>query len=476
MGRSIYKKLDWYLIGGFLLLVFFGWINIYAALRGEDARIFDFSQRYGMHLIWIGVSITLAILIIFAIPPRFYSVFAWWFYILAILTLIAVILVGVEVKGSRSWLALGPVRLQPAEFSKITTSIALAALMGKYGFRFSYPRDMIRAFLTIGIPMLLIIMEKETGSALVYVGFLLVFYREGMSGWLLILGIIAIILFILTLVFSPFIAILVAIGLFIIIYSLLNKKTILGIIIAAAAITLLSFLPRLLSIKAIAKINPFSPETWTGILTIATAIFFICRSFFVRIRKTSLLRLSLISLICGVGFILSVQFIFNNILQDHQRARIESLLGMKEDKMGVGYNVHQSMIAIGSGGFAGKGFLNGTQTRFEFVPEQGTDFIFCTIGEEWGFLGAIAVLAIYLMMIIRIINNSEKNPDSFSRIYGYCVASCMIMHIVINICMTIGLMPVIGIPLPFLSYGGSSLIAFTILLFIFIRLDLERCR
>ncbi|MBO4765130.1 MAG: rod shape-determining protein RodA [Bacteroidales bacterium] len=476
MGNaSIYSKLDWRLIIYYLILVVFGWLNIYSSVHAENSILFDFSQRYGMHFIWMCIAFGLAIAIIFVIPSKIYHGLAWWLYILMIGLLLVTLVIGVEVKGSRSWISLGGIQFQPAEFSKITTALALSALMGKYGFVFKRTNCWLKAFATIGIPMLLILMEKETGSMLVYIGFALVFYREGMSGWFLLAGLFAILEFILGLVFSPYVAMLVLTGTFLLIYFIRNKQVLTGGIITVVAITLLAFLPKLLAVEAIAAKNPFPAEVWMAIVCCAACIFVIMKDLLMR-AKDKFMRNLLICYLLFTGFIFSVQFIFNNVLQDHQRARIEVLLGMKDDPKGVGYNVHQSLIAIGSGGLFGKGYMQGTQTRFDFVPEQTTDFIFCTIGEEWGFVGSFGVLLLYFLLLMRILNKAEQNADAFTRIYGYCVASCLLMHIFINICMTIGLMPVIGIPLPFLSYGGSSLLAFTILLFIFIRLDLDQWR
>ncbi|MBR5735422.1 MAG: rod shape-determining protein RodA [Bacteroidales bacterium] len=472
---SIYNKLDWRLIIYYLILVVFGWLNIFSSVHAENSILFDFSQRYGMHFIWMCISIVLALSIIFIIPSRIYQAFSWGFYLMMILLLMSVLVLGVEIKGSRSWISLGGFNFQPAEFSKITTSLALAALMGKYGYVFKRTDCWMKAFATIGLPMMLILLEKETGSMLVYIGFLLVFYREGMSGWFLLAGLFAILLFILGLAVSPFVAMLVLTGSLMLVYFIKHQRALFGIIVTVLSITLLAFLPKILSIEAIAAKNPFPAEIWVALICCAAAVFLLVKNFVLR-TKNKFLRNILLCYIMMTGFIFSVQFIFNNVLQDHQRARIEVLLGMKDDPKGVGYNVHQSLIAIGSGGLFGKGFMRGTQTRFDFVPEQTTDFIFCTIGEEWGFVGSLGVLVLYFLLLMRILNKAEQNSDNFTRIYGYCVASCLLMHILINICMTIGLMPVIGIPLPFLSYGGSSLIAFTILLFIFIRLDLDQWR
>ena len=331
--------------------------------------------------------------------------------------LIAVIFLGVEVKGSRSWFAFGPVRFQPAEISKITTSLVLATVMSRPNFSFGNKRDFAKVLIIVGLPFLAILAESETGSALVYVGLLFALYREGLSSWFLIIILIAIALFILT---------------------LKSSVTVSLIAVAVGAVFYLWYLLK--------HSRPHSRER----------------------RSAMLLFLGTVAA-CAV-LVVSTRFAFDNVLAEHQRKRIEVLLGMKEDPSGVGYNVRQSMIAIGSGGFAGKGFLHGTQTTYGFVPEQSTDFIFCTVGEEWGFLGCLLVLVLYGVLISRIISDSEKCRESFTRIYGYCLASCLFMHLFINIGMTIGIMPVIGIPLPFLSYGGSSLWAFTIMLFIFIAL------
>lgn len=472
MTAVSYKKMDWVLVGIYIILVIFGWMNVYSSSSTDDVAGFSVTAKYGMHLLWIVVAFAVAFTIIRFIPPRIYTAISWPIYFIICFLLIAVAFVGTEVNGSKSWFSIGPVRFQPAEFSKISTSLVLAYVMGKFDFSFKKRRNVITVFALILLPIAFILLEKETGSALVYLGFLLMFFREGMSGWLIGLGIIAIFLFIMTLIFSPFAAILILIGLLTIILAFYNRRFLLTLAGGGAIVTLLAFLPGLLSVEALRSITGrFPSEIWLALITVPSALAFGIIYLF---KKKKVLRNIMLGFICGVVMIFSVDMIFEKVLKDHQRARIEVLLGIREDPSGVGYNVHQSLVAIGSGGLFGKGFHNGTQTRFDFVPEQSTDFIFCTVGEEWGFLGAIFTLALYLTLIIRMLNSAEKQKDKFARIYGYCVACCILMHVVINICMTIGLMPVIGIPLPFLSYGGSSLLAFTILLFIYVRLDLER--
>ena len=473
MEEVNYRKIDWVILGIWLGLMLFGWMNIFSSSVSEDGFVFSLKEKYVMDLIWVFSSLVLGFLIIFVIPSRIYPSIAWPFYILMVVLLVAVAFVGVEVNGSKSWFAIGPFRLQPAEFSKIATALLLAQVMSRYGFRFSKLRDAAQVAMVLALPMLAILLEKETGSALVYLGYLLVCYREGMSGWILIVGLLAVVFFIVTLVFSPFVAILVLLAMTGIAGGFYGQKPVTGISITAAVVTLLAFLPRLMQLEAFSFLGRFLPEEWVALFSGAAAgVLAVIWGF----RRRRLLRNLMLGFLLGLVMIFSVEFVFNHVLKDHQRARIEVLLGIKEDPMGVGYNVHQSLVAIGSGGLAGKGFMGGTQTRFNFVPEQSTDFIFCTIGEEWGLIGTLGVLIAYLVLILRLIASAEKQKDRFARIYGWCVASCILMHVVINICMTIGLMPVIGIPLPLLSYGGSSLWAFTILIFIYLRLDLDQWR
>ncbi len=482
-GRGLMKTIDWTLVVCYLILVLVGWANIYASVHSsEPASIFDFSCRSGKQFVWIMTSIVIAAVILFLINPRIYEGFSLPIYLVTIGLLVAVIFLGIEVKGSRSWFGFGPIRFQPAEISKISTSLMLATVMSQLGYKISKFRDFVITALIILVPMAIIVLQSETGSALVYVGFIFMLYREGLSGWLIFMVGMAILLFILTLTASPYTAILVmasVASLCICLYSGRFKK---WIFFGIPAIAIFALIPQGLEMLAEAIAKPETAEAaGTGgfvsrinplyilLAAITVAIpFAVLQAFRERNRFT---YLALISTVAGIALVFSADFIFNKVLQDHQRKRIEVLLGMKEDPAGVGYNVNQSMIAIGSGGLTGKGYLNGTQTTYGFVPEQSTDFIFCTIGEEWGFVGSTAVILLYVFMIWRIIRSAEHSRESFTRIYGYCVACCIFMHLFINIGMTIGLMPVIGIPLPFISYGGSSLWAFTTMLFIFIALD-----
>lgn len=470
-----YLKLDWTLIVCYLVLVVFGWLNIYSVLHGEGSNIFDVTQKYGKHFIWICVSLVTAVVIIRWLPANLWQGTAWLLYGAVILLLIATLVLGVSSHGSRSWIQIGTFRLQPAEFSKITTSLALATVMGKYGFNLKSFPNVLKVVAILLLPMALILLEKETGSVLIYVGFLVVLYREGMSGWIITFGFLTVLGFILTIVTSPYLAMVVAIGLFLIIFFFKQEQYFLGIIITAASVALLLLLRWILSLEKVAAVNPMAPEMWLAIITAAVSVVFIVRLLIWFPRRT-FARNAFIALLCGISFIVSVEFFYGKVLQDHQRNRIDVFLGLVDDPKGVGYNLHQSMVAIGSGGFAGKGFMNGTQTSLGYVPEQETDFIFCTIGEEWGLLGALAVLALYLTIIFRILILADRTKDAFTRVFGYCVAMCLAVHVVINIGMTIGLMPVIGIPLPFLSYGGSALLAFTVMLAIFLKLVFDEQR
>ena len=471
-GRGLMKTIDWRLIIYYLLLILIGWANIYASVHSsEPTSIFDWECRSGKQFVWILTSFVLAVIILFALSPRIYEGLSVPIYAGVILLLIAVIFLGIEVKGSRSWFEFGPVRFQPAEISKISTSLMLATFMSQLGYRIGRMKDFIITALIILVPMMIIVLQSETGSALVYVGFIFMLYREGLSGWLIFLIGMAILTFILTLTASPFTAILVLIGITSFCIFLFSGRLKWWLMICMPLIILLAFIPTILG----ALTDPEVPSFWDkikptyilwGVLAIAVPGGIIAG--FREGNRFS--NLAILSFLAGVVLVYSTDFIFNDVLQDHQRKRIEVLLGMKEDPSGVGYNVNQAKIAIGSGGFAGKGYLNGTQTAYGFVPEQSTDFIFCTIGEEWGFLGSASLILLYVLLIWRIIKDAEKSREAFTRIYGYCVACCIFMHLFINIGMTIGIMPVIGIPLPFVSYGGSSMWAFTILLFIFIAL------
>ena len=466
-SRSLAKSLDWWLVGCWIVLVLIGWANIYASIHStEPASIFDWGCRSGKQFVWIMTSVIIALVILFAIPPRLYEGLSVPIYGFVLLLLVAVIFLGIEVKGSRSWFEFGPVRFQPAEISKISTSLLLATVMSQLGYRIGRLKDFFITALIILVPMGIIVLQSETGSALVYVGFIFMLYREGLTGWLIFMAGMAILLFILTISVSPYVAILTLTGVASMCICLYSGRFKWWVFLGIPLIVLFAFVPKIMVlIPFMAEVDPI----WVLIgCSLLAAPFIAFQAFRERNMFT---HLALVSAVAGLVLVFSADFLFNKVLQDHQRKRIEVLLGMKEDPAGVGYNVLQSKIAIGSGGFFGKGYLNGTQTTYGFVPEQSTDFIFCTVGEEWGFFGCSIVILLYVFLMWRIIHDAERSREAFTRIYGYCVACCIFMHLFINIGMTIGLMPVIGIPLPFVSYGGSSMWGFTAMLFIFIALN-----
>ena len=447
---SIIRSLDWFTIIIYVLLVFMGWLNIYAAVYNEEhSSIFDATQKYGKQLMWIGAAFVLAIIILI-VESKFYSVFAQIIYLTTIFLLVSVLILGKEVNGARSWFELGPIKFQPAEFAKFATCLAIAKYMSKFGFKIMHFKSLITTGAIIFIPAVLILLQNDTGSALVYSVFLLVMYRQGLPGIYLFICFIVATLFILALIFSKLTVLLIILtGTFLAfkIYRNNNKETLFGMLITVTIFSLGRFLCWLLEYD----LKDHLLLVYAFIASIPVFLIFIYKN---KIRYGLIIILLTIG---SVGFTSSVEYVFNNILEPHQSKRIKILLGIESDPYGAGYNVAQSKIAIGSGGFVGKGFLNGTQTKYDFVPEQSTDFIFCTVGEEWGFLGTSFIITMFLILILRLIYLSERQRSTFSRIYGYGVACILFFHVAINVGMTIGLAPVIGIPLPFFSYGGSSL-------------------
>ncbi len=480
--RAEQKSTDWWLVACYIVLIIIGLMNIYSSIHAstESYSFFSLHGRSGKQFVWTMVCLGVAALMFFVLNPRLYEGISLPAYLFVLVLLVAVIFVSHGIKGSRSWFELGFFRFQPAEISKISTSLLLARVMSQYGFTLKKARNFILAAAIILIPMLVIVAQNETGSALVYVGFLFVLYREGLSGWFVFMVGMAIVLFVMTLVASPYAAILTLAVVASLCHALYTGTMRRWWSVFFPSLLFLGFLPWLFSLagriggRIGAFFTNFDPIYILLGVSVASLPVILLSAF--RQKRPTFTILAVAAFVVGIMLVFSTDIIFDHVLQEHQRSRIEVLLGMKEDLSGVGYNVNQSMIAIGSGGLFGKGFLNGTQTTFGFVPEQSTDFIFCTIGEEWGFVGSVFVILIYVFMIARIIIGAERSMEAFTRIYGYCVASCLFMHLFINIGMTIGLMPVIGIPLPFLSYGGSSLLTFTILLFIFIVLKRNESR
>ena len=475
---GVLRSIDWITIVIYLALLVFGWVSVCgASYTYGDTDIFNLSSRSGMQIIWIGTSIFIG-LVLLLLDDRFYDTFSYVIYAILLLLLFATIFNPHEIKGSRSWLVLGPLRLQPAEFAKFATALAVAKLMSTYGFDIHKWKHFFAACAIIFTPMLFIVAQKETGSALVYLAFFLMFYREGMSGSILFTAVAMVLYFVVGIKFEDVLlweghtsvgkfVVLLAVQVFtsLMIYSntgnLQQMKTALYYCLGGTVLALLFS----------TFVIPFD-VVWVQLVLCGLLIGYV---LFLWLSSRMLTYGYILAFAIGsIVFFYSADYVLGNVLQEHQRTRIEVLLGLKEDLAGAGYNVHQSEIAIGSGGLLGKGFLNGTQTKLKYVPEQDTDFIFCTVGEEEGFIGSATVLLLFLALILRLIKLAERQPFRFGRVYGYCVLSIFLFHLFINVGMVLGLTPVIGIPLPFFSYGGSSLWGFTFLLFIFLRIDAGR--
>ncbi len=417
MGRTkgLFAHVDWVLVGLYFLLVLLGWLSIYAvAYQPDHGSIFDMTQEYGKQLLWIGTSVVL-ILFILMMTGKMFSNYSALIYGGAMLSLVLVLIIGKQVGGARSWFGLGSFSIQPSEFAKFATLLALGSFLSIPNLDLKKLKNQLVVGIIIGIPAFLILLQPDAGSAIVYCSLIFALHREGLPSSYLVIGFLAIALFLM---------------------SLMLPFKLIAAIIAGGCVLVFLFSNKRKRIKS-----------W----------------YYYPIAA-----------ITSMAFSFSVDFIYSTILKAHQRNRIDIILGKINDKSGVGYNLYQSKIAIGSGGFAGKGFLEGTQTKFNFVPEQSTDFIFCTVGEEWGFLGSLVVIGLFLALIMRLVFIAERQRSVFSRVYGYGVAGIIFIHFFINIGMAIGVLPVIGIPLPFFSYGGSSLWGFTVLLFIFIQLDSYR--
>ena len=450
------------------LLLFMGWFNIYAACYDDTHdSIFDFSMRYGKQLVWIGVSYVIVILIM-ASNFRLYSVLSYFIYGFMILLLMAVLVVGTKTNGARSWFEIGPLKIQPAEFAKFATALALSKVMSAYNFDIKKISDLLLAIGILALPAGLILLQPDMGSVLVYASMIFVFYREGLWSMVLWLIVVGIAIFVTTLQY-PLVFVMIGIVIVAGIWLLAFGRTIVEVLIAWGAVAVLTGL--LWIVNHYLLHDRFE---WHHLIVGASLILLPAVAIYSYMQRAWSATLIWLGLIACFAVVFSVDFVFNNIMTDHQQTLIRVFLGLEVDPKGTGYNVEQSKIAIGSGGFAGKGYLQGTQTKFNFVPEQATDFIFCTVGEEWGFVGSTVVILLFLSLILRIIYLAELQRSAFARIYGYCVASILFFHVGINIGMTIGLVPVIGIPLPFFSYGGSSLWSFTVLLFIFVRMDASR--
>jgi rod shape determining protein RodA len=444
-----------------------GWINIYAAVFNEEhSGILDFSQRYGKQFLWIIASIILAVFIVI-IDNRFYFFFSWFIYGTCMLLLLLVVIFGKEINGARSWFEFGGISLQPSELAKFGTALALAAYLNTKRQELTKLPVILPALAIIIFPAMLTLLQPDTGSAIVFFSMFIVLFREGMSPYIFVSGLLMILLFFLTLLTNILYLTIALIIITVILVWFTTRKWKL-VLFGSGIFLFISGCIYLLDQYFIKSIGNELVIVISLLLSGAAFAFYIYNK-----RAISVLIIYLF-LLGSVIFVNSFEYAFNNILPKHQKDRVNILLGFKTDLHGTGYNVNQSIISVGSGGFSGKGFLHGTQTKFKFVPKQSSDFIFCTVGEEWGFLGSGIIIGMYLFLLLRLISLAERQRSEFARIYGYCVVSILFTHIFLNIGMAIGLVPVIGIPLPFLSYGGSSLWGFTILLFIFLRLDASR--
>lgn len=478
--ENIKKSLDWFTIALYILLILGGWFSIYGASYNYEhaTSMFDLSGRAGMQLVWMGTSIVLGFIIL-KLDSNLYDILAYYIYAAFMLLLLLTVIVAPDIKGSRSWLVItDTIRLQPAEFAKFAVALALARFLNSYNFKLLTAKNLLIIAGMIILPMVLILLQKETGSALVYTAFILMLYREGLPGIVLFLGVSAVVFFVVGLKYSDTDVGMISTGEFITVILVIlicaglalsykqDRIAARNIVLGAIVFFGLAYLISLIGVDI-----DFGLLALSSIGALVVYLLYLAKKHW---SKTYLLAAAFA--IGSILFVGSIDYLFSDVMQPHQQMRIKVTLGMEDDLMGAGYNVNQSKIAIGSGGLLGKGYLNGTQTKLKYVPEQDTDFIFCTVGEEQGFVGSVIVLVLFMTLILRLIYLSEHQKSTFGRVYGYCVASIFFFHVAINIGMVIGLTPVIGIPLPFFSYGGSSLWGFTILLFIFLRIDMSRKR
>jgi rod shape determining protein RodA len=464
---NIWLKVDRLTVLMFLVMIVMGWVNIYAAVFNEEhAGILDVSQRYGKQFIWILAAIVLAIFVVI-IDNRFYFFFGYFLYGGAVFLLILVLFFGKEINGARSWFEFGSISFQPSEFAKAGTALAIARYLNSRGQELTRTRTLFEASAIILLPAFLTALQPDMGSVVIYLGFYIVLFREGMSPYIFVSGLLMVLLFFITLLFNNLYITLIIIGAAFLLtwFATRNWK------LCLAGLSILTIIAALLYVVDQYVLKRIGNELVILIALILSGIAF---AWYIYRQKAFAVLVIYLFLLGSIVFVNTVDYTFNNILKPHQKERISILLGLKSDPYGTGYNVNQSIISIGSGGFTGKGFLQGTQTKFKFVPKQSSDFIFCTVGEEWGFIGSVVVIGLYLGLLLRLVFLAERQRSFFSRVYGYGVIAILLMHFFINIGMSLGLVPVIGIPLPFFSYGGSSLWGFTILLFIFLRLDASR--
>ena len=477
--KGVWRSLDWWTILIYAGLLVFGWISICGASYDFDQEgdIFSFEARSGMQIIWIATSFGLGFVLLL-LSERIYETFAYFIYAFLLLLLFVTPFLAPDIKGSHSWIKVGPFSFQSAEFAKCATALALAKFMSSYGYNISRWKDFLVTLALILVPVVLIILQRETGSALVYLALFLVLYREGMPGSVLFAGVSAVAYFVVGVRFEHTMMgyVPTSVGEFlvlamVILFTVGMVRVYCGRSLVARNILVYGGGLVLLVLGFSWWVIPFNVK-WVMLAVCIGMVVYLC---YMALRERILHYFYIALFAVGsIGFFYSADYVLNHVLEEHQRVRINVLLGLEDDPAGAGYNVNQAKIAIGSGGLRGKGFLNGTQTKLKYVPEQDTDFIFCTVGEEEGFWGAAGVLLLFLMLVLRLIHLAERQPYAFGRIYGYGVMSVFLFHVFINVGMVLGLTPVIGIPLPFFSYGGSSLWGFTILLFVFLRIDAGR--
>ena len=462
---GIFGHLDLWTILLYAVIVCLGAVSIFSASFNENSvNMFASSHFYMKQAVWIGIA-ACAALVVLLLDKRFIHMLAYPAYFAGLAVLVAALLFGREVNGAKAWFEFGSVRVQPVEFVKIATALALARAMSSYSFSINRSGDLLKVGLIICLPLMIIILQNDTGSGIVLGSFLFVLYREGVNKWLCIPILLIATLFIVSFLLSS-----TALLILLILICTLSEAMMSGEwrsrIVYLASLALSSLLIWLV----MHSVAPGAVTFYGALLTVTFMSFFVIAAYAYRANLRSIF-LPVALFVGALIFLSTTGYIFDNILKPHQQNRILSFLGIRSDPLGIDYNVNQSKIAIGSGGWTGKGFLQGTQIKYGFVPERHTDFIFCTVGEEWGFLGAAVVLVLMCLLILRLMRMGERQQEPFGRVYCYCVASILLFHVLVNVGMTIGLMPVMGIPLPYMSYGGSSLIAFTMLLFIAVRLD-----
>ncbi len=477
--KGVWYSLDWWTVLIYVALLAFGWVSICGACYDFDmvGKVFSIDSRSGMQVIWIGSSLAIGFILLM-LDGKLYDTFAYAIYAFLLALLFVTPFLAHDIKGSHSWIKIGPFSLQSAEFAKFATALALAKFMSAYEYDISRWKDFLKTLVIIFVPIVLIVMQSETGSALVYLSFFLVLYREGMSGVVLFTGVSAVAYFVVGVRFEHIMLgdIPTSVGEFLVLMMVILFTT--GMVhvycdkVSVERNILFYGLGVIVSVLAFAGfVIPFDVAPVLIAVCVAMTLYLFYAALSERVARYFYIVLFAWG---SMAFFYSADYVLNSVLEPHQRERINVLLGLEDDPSGASYNVNQAKIAIGSGGLLGKGFLNGTQTKLKYVPEQDTDFIFCTVGEEEGFWGAAGVLVLFLVFILRLIHLAERQPFAFGRIYGYCVVSVFLFHLFINVGMVLGLTPVIGIPLPFFSYGGSSLWGFTILLFVFLRIDAER--